>query len=137
MAGGGDLAERIGERRDGVGDPRALVGELRRAVLLVPLVGGELWAEWAGGIRWVCAFTGEVALARFALARGEGQVPWDYAALLGARIVDEIVPVLDGPTGIAVDVATEGGAMFFPPVTGIVPDAVAVDRLPEEAGRER
>lgn len=137
MSSGAALAERIAERRAGGGDPRALVGEMRRSVLLVPLAGGELWSVRSGGIRWVCAFTGEVALARFARSRGEGEQPWDYAALLGARLVDEIVPALDGPAGLAVDVATEDGAMFFPPVMGIVPDAVAVDHLPEGVVGER
>ncbi|MEU3252692.1 SseB family protein [Streptomyces sp. NPDC006997] len=121
------LAERIAERRAGVGDPRALVGEMRRAVLLVPVVGGGLWSAHEGGVRWVCAFTDEAALARFAVRHGPGDRPMEYAALRGARIVDEIVPSLGEPAGLAVDIATEDGSMFFPPVTGIVPDAVAVD----------
>ncbi|MBQ1089753.1 SseB family protein [Streptomyces sp. B93] len=121
------LAERIAERRAGVGDPRALVGEMRRAVLLVPVAGGGLWSAHSGGVRWICAFTDEAALARFALRHGPGDQPMEYAALLGARIVDEIVPSLGEPAGLAVDIATEDGSMFFPPVAGIVPDAVAVD----------
>ncbi|OSZ58611.1 hypothetical protein OQI_20720 [Streptomyces pharetrae CZA14] len=35
------LAERIAERRVGVGDPRALVGEMRRSILLVPVSDGH------------------------------------------------------------------------------------------------
>src|SRR5690606_41244992 len=65
-------------------------------------------------------FTDETALARFAEQRGMTERPLDYAALLGARIVDEIVPGLGEPAGLAVDIATEDGSMFFPPVTGIV-----------------
>ncbi len=63
----------------------------------------------------------------------------DHVALLGARIVDEIVPTLDEPTGLAVDIADEDGAMFFPPVTGVVPDGVAVGSgaAQEGAVRER
>ncbi|MFF9276328.1 SseB family protein [Streptomyces griseosporeus] len=125
------LAEQIARRRAGVGDARALVGEMRRSVLLVPLAGGGLWTAHSGGVRWICAFTDEAALARFAESRAPGGGPVDYAALLGARLVDEIVPSLGEPAGVAVDIATEGGAMFFPPVAGIVPDAVAVD-----AGRD-
>ncbi|MEV7685011.1 hypothetical protein ACFW1F_33975 [Streptomyces bungoensis] len=124
------LAERIAERRRGGDDPRALVGEMRRSVLLVPVAGGGLWSVRAGGVRWVCGFTDETALARFALHHAPGDRPLDYAALLGARIVDEIVPALGEPAGLAVDIATEDGAMFFPPVAGIVPDAVAVDAGP-------
>ncbi|MGW3357568.1 hypothetical protein ACWDFL_19425 [Streptomyces bungoensis] len=129
------LAERIAERRRGGDDPRALVGEMRRSVLLVPVAGGGLWSVRAGGVRWVCGFTDETALARFALHHAPGDRPLDYAALLGARIVDEIVPALGEPAGLAVDIATEDGAMFFPPVAGIVPDAVAVDAGP--AGEAR
>ncbi|AGJ58002.1 MULTISPECIES: hypothetical protein [Streptomyces] len=129
------LAERIGEQRTGGGDPRALVGELRRSILLVPVDGGGLWSAWSGGVRWVCGFTDEAALARFALLHGSGDQPMEYAALLGARIVDEVVPSLDGPTGLAVDIATEDGSMFFPPVAGIVPEAVALDVDSEGGGR--
>ncbi|CAM5257359.1 hypothetical protein SGLAM104S_09663 [Streptomyces glaucescens] len=120
------LAERIAERRAGVGDPRALVGEMRRSVLLVPVSG--LWSARSGGVRWVCGFTDEAALARFAVHHGPGDRSMDHVALLGARIVDEIVPSLGEPAGLAVDIATDDGSMFFPPVTGIVPDGVAVDR---------
>lgn len=121
------LAERIAERRRGGDDPRALVGEMRRSVLLVPVADGGLWSVRSGGVRWVCGFTDEAALARFALHHGPGDRPMDYAALLGARIVDEIVPALGEPAGLAVDIATEDGSMFFPPVVGIVPDTAAVD----------
>lgn len=95
------LAERIAERRAGVGDPRALVGEMRRAVLLVPLAGGGLWSAHSGGVRWICAFTDEAALARFAVQHGPGDQSMEYAALLGARIVDEIEPSLGEPAGLA------------------------------------
>ncbi|MEU3185126.1 SseB family protein [Streptomyces sp. NPDC006923] len=121
------LAERIAERRSGGDDPRALVGEMRRSVLLVPVTDGGLWSVRSGGVRWICGFTGEAALARFAVHHTSPDQPMDYAALLGARIVDEIVPTLGEPAGLAVDVATEEGSMFFPPVVGIVPNAVAVD----------
>ncbi|WP_314224619.1 hypothetical protein [Streptomyces zaehneri] len=121
------LAERIAERRGGGDDPRALVGEMRRSVLLVPMADGGLWSVRSGGVRWICGFTDEAALARFALRHARGEQPMDYAALLGARIVDELVPALGEPAGLAVDIATEDGSMFFPPVVGIVPESVAVD----------
>ncbi|MFF3000560.1 SseB family protein [Streptomyces sp. NPDC057950] len=121
------LAERIAERRRGGDDPRALVGEMRRSVLLVPVADGGLWSVRSGGVRWICGFTDETALARFALHHAAGDQPMDYAALRGARIVDEIVPALGEPAGLAVDIATEDGAMFFPPVVGIVAEAAAVD----------
>ncbi|MFI8946944.1 hypothetical protein ACIGO6_10545 [Streptomyces sp. NPDC053750] len=121
------LTQRIAERRAGVGDPRALVGEMRRSILLVPTSDGGLWSARSGGVRWICGFTDETALAQFCLHHAPGGQSLEYAALLGARIVDEIVPSLGEPAGLAVDIATEDGSMFFPPVVGIVPDRTAVD----------
>ncbi|MFE4176993.1 hypothetical protein ACFRR7_34000 [Streptomyces sp. NPDC056909] len=126
------LVGRVAERRAGVGDPRALVGELRRALVLVPLVGGGLWTAEFGGVRWVCGFTDEGALARFAKARdaGDGRVSgreWEFAGIRGARLLDEVIPAMGVPAGVAVNIADADGSMLFPPVVGIVPEAVAVD----------
>ncbi|MGN5633841.1 hypothetical protein [Streptomyces sp. AC154] len=134
MADGTALTERISEQRAGVGDPRSMLGELRRALVLVPVDGGGLWTAELGGVRWVCGFTDEAALARFAQARGPLHRPghaegaWEFAALRGARLLDEVIPAMGEPAGIAVNIADPDGSMLFPPVTGIVPDEVAVDR---------
>lgn len=69
MGDGAALTDRIAERRAGVGDPGALVGELRRTLVLVPYDRGGLWTAEFGGVRWVCGFTDEAALARFAEER--------------------------------------------------------------------
>lgn len=140
LATGSALAERIAERRAGVGDPRALVGELRRSLVLVPLDGGGLWTAGFGGVRWICGFTDEDALARFVRARdsGDGQMTgreWEFAELRGARLLDEIVPAMGVPAGVALNIADADGAMLFPPVAGIVPDAVAVDAGEPDGGR--
>ncbi|MBK3544110.1 MULTISPECIES: hypothetical protein [Streptomyces] len=133
MGDGAALADRIAERRAGVGDPGALVGELRRALVLVPYDRGGLWTAEFGGIRWVCGFTDEAALARFAEERAviEGAEAasrsWEYATFRGARLLDEVIPAMGAPAGVAVNVADPDGSMLFPPVVGIVPDAVAVD----------
>ncbi|WP_406185492.1 SseB family protein [Streptomyces sp. NBC_01006] len=133
------LTEEIADLREGRGDPGRLVGEFRRATLLVPVTGdagagdgagdaaGGLMSAVSGGIRWFYAFTDEEALFRFARARGEDGQEWPYLALLGARLVDAVVPQVDGPAGVAVNVADADGSMLFPPVKGIVPDACAVD----------
>ncbi|MFF2716177.1 hypothetical protein [Streptomyces sp. NPDC058011] len=137
------LADRIAEQRAGVGDPRALVGELRRSLLLVPFDRGGLWTAEFGGLRWVCGFTDEAALARFAEERaaveGIGAAPrgWEYAAFRGARLLDEVIPAIRVPAGVAVNVADPDGSMLFPPVVGIVSDAVAVDADVPSGGRER
>ncbi|MFJ2375149.1 SseB family protein [Streptomyces sp. NPDC087769] len=104
-----------------------LLGEFRRTAVLVPLDGsGDLWSAEQGGVRWVCAFSDEAALARFARARGDAAREWVYRTVLGARLLDVMVPMLPGPAGVALDAGGEDGALF-PPVVGIVPDSVAVD----------
>ena len=104
-----------------------LLGEFRRAAVLVPLdEGGSLWTADFGGVRWVCAFSDEEALARFAVARGEAGREWAYQRVLGARLLDVMVPMLPGPGGVALDAGSADGVVF-PPVAGIVPDEVAVD----------
>ncbi|CAL9635491.1 hypothetical protein SUDANB120_06191 (plasmid) [Streptomyces sp. enrichment culture] len=125
-----ELAAEIAEYRQGRGVPARLVGEFRRTVLLVPYADapdGALMSAVSGGIRWLYAFTDEEALARFAVARGEADREWPYLAVLGARLADAVIPAVEGPAGIAVNVADENGSMLFPPVAGIVPDAAAVD----------
>nr|WSY52219.1 hypothetical protein OG999_20235 [Streptomyces sp. NBC_00886] len=105
-----------------------LLGEFRRRAVLVPTDedGAPLVGD-VGGIRWIYAFSNDGALARFAIARGEGGREWRYQRLLGARLLDAAVPAVDVPCGVALDVGTEGEGVLFPPVPGIVPDAVAVD----------
>ncbi|WKX70639.1 hypothetical protein [Streptomyces sp. XD-27] len=127
------LSEEIAAIRAGDGDPAALIGEFRRTAVLVPaLDDGGLMTAARGGIRWIYAFTDEPALVRFAEGRGTtadnvGDDGLPYLSLLGARLLDEVIPAVDGPTGVAVNVADQDGSMLFPPVRGIVPDAVAVD----------
>ncbi|MFI5749145.1 SseB family protein [Streptomyces sp. NPDC051644] len=105
-----------------------LLGEFRRTAVLVPLDEfGDLWSAVQNGVRWICAFSDEEALARFARARGDVGREWTYQAVLGARLLDVMVPLLPGPAGVALDAGSEDGGMLFPPVAGIVPDAVAVD----------
>ncbi|OEU85079.1 hypothetical protein [Streptomyces oceani] len=151
-----DLAGRIAARRAGQGVSAELLGELRRTPLLVPLLDGGLLTGTFGGVSWVYAFTDAAALARFAPydgpaggepvggepAGGSGGgepggdgahdgVPDDparpHVTVLGARLLDVVIPSLTGPTGVAVNVADGDRSMLFPPVRGIVPDAVAVD----------
>jgi hypothetical protein len=82
-----------------------------------------------GGVRWILAFSDESALARYAVARGEGGAEWEYETVLGARLLDVAVPSAGVPCGVALD-AADGPehAVLFPPVVGVVPDAAAVDR---------
>ncbi|MFC8268066.1 SseB family protein [Streptomyces cinereoruber] len=104
-----------------------LLGEFRRTAVLVPFDDREsLWTADFNGVRWICAFSDEEALARFAVARGEAGREWTYRTVLGARLLDVMVPMLPGPGGVALDAGSADGTLF-PPVAGIVPDEVAVD----------
>lgn len=104
-----------------------LLGEFRRTAVLVPFDAyGSLWTADQNGVRWICAFSDEEALARFAQAQGEGEREWTYRTILGARLLDAMVPMLPGPAGVALDAGSTDGVLF-PPVAGIVPDHVAVD----------
>ncbi|MER5767588.1 SseB family protein [Streptomyces sp. NPDC001985] len=128
-----------GEEEDPVARRRrefaVLLGEFRRTAVLVPFDPyGSPWTADQGGVRWICAFSDEGALARFAALRGEGGREWTYRTILGARLLDAMVPALAVPAGVALD-AGSGEGMLFPPVAGIVPDAAAVDpEGVEEAG---
>ncbi|SDM93707.1 SseB family protein [Streptomyces wuyuanensis] len=122
-AGGADDRELTAARRQFA----RLLGEFRRTAVLVPFDEHDsLWTADLNGVRWICAFSNEEALARFALARGEARREWKYRRILGARLLDVMVPELPGPGGVALDAGSDDG-MLFPPVRGIVPDAVAVD----------
>ncbi|MGO4461005.1 SseB family protein [Streptomyces sp. M-16] len=103
------------------------LADFRDRVVLVPLdERGGLWTAGMGGLDWICAFSDEDALSRFAQARGETDREWTFRRVRGARLLDEVVPALDFPCGVALDPAGPDGTVF-PPVRGIVPDAVAVD----------
>lgn len=106
------------------GDLRRAVGRFRRREVLVPVVDDAVLSVEAGGIRWLFAFTDDAALERFARARGEA-VP-ERVPVFGARLLDQVIPRMGGPAGIAVDAGSPAG-MVLPPVRGIVPDQVAVD----------
>jgi hypothetical protein len=103
------------------------IAHFRSSVVLVPLDSeGGLWTTDLGGISWICAFSDDAALARFAEARADASREWTYRKVLGSRLLDEVVPAVDFPCGVALDAGSAGGTLF-PPVTGIVPDAAAVD----------
>ncbi|WP_435975130.1 SseB family protein [Streptomyces sp. Qhu_M48] len=119
------------ERADDIAAARRefarVLGEFRRTAVLVPFDDQDsLWTADVNGVRWICAFSDEEALARFAEARGDAGREWTYRTILGARLLDVMVPMLPGPGGVALDAGSTDG-MLFPPVAGIVPDEVAVD----------
>lgn len=105
-----------------------LLGDFRRTAVLVPLEDDALLTADMNGIRFILAFSDEQALARYAQARGDFSREWTYRTVLGAKLLDVAVPAAGVPCGVALDCADGPDGMVFPPVKGIVPDAVAVDR---------
>ena len=114
----------------------ARLGEFRRSRVLVPLGlspgpdGGEapLTVD-TGGVRWILAFTGEAALARYAVARGEGGRQWRYWGVWGAAVLDAAVPTVAEsgvPCGVLVNPADGERGLVLPPVAGVVPEDVVV-----------
>ena len=114
------------------------LGEFRRSQVLVPmgaLPGVDPAAEAPltvdmGGVRWILAFTGEAALARYAAARGEAEREWRYRGVWGAALLDAAVPTVAQsgvPCGVLVDAADGARGLVLPPVVGVVPEDVAVD----------
>ncbi|MFD9476781.1 MULTISPECIES: SseB family protein [Streptomyces] len=104
-----------------------LLGEFRRTAVLVPIDPyGSLWTAEQGGVRWICAFSDEESLARFAAAQGDAGREWEYRSVYGARLLDVMVPKLGVPAGVALDAGSADG-MLFPPVAGVVPDSAVVD----------
>lgn len=105
--------------------PGRLAGFQRRVVLVPFDERGGLWTSQFGGVDWICAFSDDEALARFAQARGETESVWEYHRVLGARLLDDVIPELDFACGVALDAAGPDGVLF-PPVRGTVPDTAAV-----------
>ncbi|MEH0546256.1 hypothetical protein QA802_25240 [Streptomyces sp. B21-105] len=112
-----------------------LLEEFRQTAVLVPLGDGPgpdsergLLTADLNGVRFILAFSDEQALSRYALARGEYHREWAYQTILGARLLDVAVPAAGVPCGVALDCADGPDGAVFPPVVGVVPDEVAVDR---------
>ncbi|MEU9112224.1 SseB family protein [Streptomyces sp. NPDC048483] len=129
------LTDEIAAAHEGELNPAALVGEFRRASVFIPVVNDSLMSAEMSGIRWLYAFTDEEALSHFAVARGAApDTELEYVRAVGARLLDVVIPAIEGPAGVAVNVGSEQ-PMLFPPVSGIVPDSAAIDLAePNSAG---
>lgn len=129
-----DLPLRISQHARGEAGPTALMSAARDAVLLVPVLGANaLLTGSQGGLTWVYGFTSEIALAEFAAQRETADQEWHYITTRGARVLDEFLPALSQPCGLAVDVAGPR-PMTFPPVRGVVADGIALDRDTDDTG---
>ncbi|MGW8553807.1 SseB family protein [Streptomyces tubercidicus] len=122
------LADEVATAHAGHPNPAALVGEFRRTSVLLPVVNDSLMSAELSGIRWLYAFSDEQELARFAMSRGAPETELPYVRAIGARLLDVVIPAIEEPAGVVLDAGSEQG-MVFPPVSGIVPDSVAVDLI--------
>ncbi|MFK4098829.1 hypothetical protein ACI2L1_01830 [Streptomyces sp. NPDC019531] len=134
------LTAEIHDLYDGQGDGDRLLAAFRAAALYVPLAENEpICSAETDGVQWLYAFTSTTEVERFARARAEAGTDPGWASgrirhwtVLGSRLLDIAVPAAvtetRTPTGVAVDV---GGIrpLLMPPLSGIVPDPVAVDLL--------
>lgn len=92
------------------GDPDALQEAFDRTPLVMAVTSANVPLTLQDrGMVWLCAFTTTEALARFAVARGEGDTIWHHRTATGAELHEAPWPV-----GVAVDL---GGnrPMLFPP----------------------
>lgn len=121
------LRHEIALAHHGIGDRDTMVAALRASVLYVPRAGERsvLTAD-QGGLRWIYAFTTAEELAAFFTARGEGEQSVRYVTVRGDRLLDEAVPDVSGPSGVALDVAGVA-PMLLPAVSGVVRDQHAID----------
>jgi hypothetical protein len=112
----------------GLGDADELIAAVRASVLHVPLAGEDsLLAGDQDGVTWLYGFTTPEELAELFLLRGQAHEPVRYLTVRGDRLLDVAVPGIEGPGGLAVDVAGEA-PMLFPAVAGIVSAEHAIDR---------
>ena len=81
------LAREIDAYYDGFPHAEALLDAVRHSELIVPLSpDGRPLCVSDAGLTWVCAFTDRTRLARFAVARRDGDREWDYARVPGSEL---------------------------------------------------
>ncbi|MFE4874308.1 hypothetical protein [Streptomyces sp. NPDC056682] len=118
---------------------KGTISSFRDTTVLVPLVpasGGGLGFLTADlrGVRWIHAFSDELAAWRFNGLQ-HGPKGWcDFMAVQGWRLLDVVVPATGVPCGVALDVGSGDDGVLLPPVMGIVPDAAAVDAKMDGGG---
>lgn len=100
-----------------------------------------MWCGELDDIRWLFAFTSTGEMHAFLQQKWEAAEPDELPAELaryvrylrvgGAELLQELLPELVErdrvPMGVVVDVSS-GLRAFLPPVSGIVPDGIALDK---------
>src|SRR5262249_50300118 len=118
----------IADFRRGQRDAASMMSAIRSNILVVPTPGHDrVFVGHAVGVSWLYAFTSCEQLSRFTLARSWAAAPLPFAWITGARLLDDLLARLPEPCGVALDVAGDA-PMLLPPLTGVVPDALALDQ---------
>lgn len=90
-----ELVAQVDAYYKGEGDPVALLGALRDATLLLPvLADGRVARRRFGGARWVCVFTGEDEFALYAAARRGGAKLGRFDRVVGADLLDGLAGIV-------------------------------------------
>lgn len=98
------------------GDPDALRAAFEATALEVAVTSDNVpLTLHDSGLSWLCAFTTTAALARFAVARGEGERIWHHRTVTGAELAQAPWPV-----GVAVDLGGPRPMLFPPALAGAV-----------------
>lgn len=109
------LIECVADIYSGTVDGPRLIETFGESLVVVPVDARDaVLVIEDRGLTWVPAFTDTAALARFALARGDGDRGWSYLTVRGFRLRDVLVPALGRNAGIAVDIGSQR-PVFLPP----------------------
>lgn len=131
------LIASVEQVRAGHGGMDRVMGLFRRSTLWVETeLAGEqhtVRSVQAEGLSWLPVFSSLAQLAAFCQASGRGSVEVSYGTLTGAELLATCLPALPLGTGVLLDPVADH-ALPLPPVTGIVPDSLAVDRDTDREG---
>lgn len=124
------LVAEIATLYGGTVDGKGLMTAFRNSMVWVPTAAENaensmVTAEF-GGFHWLYAFSTEAELARFGATVGSGDQVQPYLTTRGSRLLDAVLPAMDQPAGIAVDVAGQR-PMLLPAAPGELEAADGTD----------
>lgn len=104
----GTLAAALRRLHDSAGGGADVVRAFRETRVFVLADGAGVRAADHGGVWWVLAFSGEVAVRTYLTACGEQPAgPVNYLAMYGRRLLDDFLPAAGVPAGVALDLGGE------------------------------
>lgn len=131
QASAGALVAEASRLREGEGDAERFAQLFRACSVQVEVVteetGHALPCVPYDGSTWVPVFSELAHMAEFLRACERGSEEVQHGALTGAELLDSCLPMLPRGTGLLLDPMSEH-VLALPPVVGIVPAELAVDR---------